>query len=78
MTLDDRYLTGSGPRIEIGAGASLFKSFHPEVIATDIVPSPHLDMVVDALEMPFGDRSVRAIYAINCFHHLPDPDRISP
>ena len=25
--------------------------------------------------MPFEDKSIRAIYGINCFHHLPDPDK---
>lgn len=73
--LDERWFTGLGSRVEIGAGASLFKQFYPDIIATDIVPSPHLDMVVDALAMPFDDASVRAVYGINCFHHVPDPDR---
>ncbi len=73
--LDERSFTGSGSRVEIGAGASLFKQFYPDIIATDIVASPHLDLVVDALAMPFDAASVRAVYGINCFHHLPDPDR---
>ena len=28
---------------------------------------------VDAQAMPFANGSVRAVYAIHCFHHLPDP-----
>jgi SAM-dependent methyltransferase len=75
MALDRRYFSGQGLRIEIGAGVSLFKHYHPEVIATDIKASPHLDEVVDALSMPYPAESIRAIFAINCFHHLPSPDR---
>jgi ubiquinone/menaquinone biosynthesis C-methylase UbiE len=32
-------------------------------------------MVVDAMAMPFAAASVRAIFAIHCFHHIPDPAR---
>lgn len=75
IRLDQRHFTGQGSRIEIGAGVSLFKHFYPDIIATDIKPSPYLDEVVDALSMPYQAASVRAIYAINCFHHFPSPDR---
>jgi SAM-dependent methyltransferase len=75
MSIDRRYFSGEGSRVEIGAGVSLFKRYYPEIIATDIKPSPYLDDVVDALAMPYQAESVRAIYAINCFHHLPSPDR---
>lgn len=71
--LDERLFRGEGARVELGAGVSFFKERHPGIVATDIKPG--LDLVVDATSMPFPDRSVRAFYAINCFHHLPSPDR---
>jgi SAM-dependent methyltransferase len=64
-----------GHQVEIGAGVSFFKQRHPGIISTDIKSAPNLDMVVDAQAMPFERNSVRAIYGINCFHHLPDPNR---
>jgi SAM-dependent methyltransferase len=73
--LDRRWLKGNGVRVELGAGTSFFKSVYPDVIATDIKSGKGLDMVVDAMAMPFGAASVRAFYAIHCFHHLPSPDR---
>jgi SAM-dependent methyltransferase len=73
--LDQRYLSGSGLQVELGAGTSFFKKVHPEVVATDIKSGAGLDMVVDAMAMPFAAASVRAFYAIHCFHHLPSPDR---
>lgn len=75
MAADLRYFSGDGLRVEVGAGVSLIKDYYPDVIATDIKPSPNIDQVVDALAMPFEDASVRAIYGLNCFHHFPDPDR---
>ncbi len=73
--LDRRYFSGEGLRVEVGAGVSLMHEAYPDVLATDIKPSAYTQMVVDALDMPFEDGSVRAIYGMNCFHHFPDPDR---
>jgi SAM-dependent methyltransferase len=75
VALDEEHFSGRGQRVELGAGTSLFKSLYPEIVSTDIKAAPHLDMVVDAQEMPFPDSSVRAFYAINCFHHLPAPQK---
>jgi SAM-dependent methyltransferase len=75
IRLDHEHFTGQGRRVEIGAGVSFFKELHPEITSTDIKKSQTLDMVVDAVNMPFEDGSVRAFYGINCFHHFPDPDR---
>jgi SAM-dependent methyltransferase len=74
-SLDEEFLSGDGLRIEIGAGSSLMKDFQPEVQVTDIKPATFLDRVLDAQRMDLADGSVRAVYAINCFHHLPEPDR---
>lgn len=75
VAMDRRHFAGEGLRVEIGAGVSLFKKYHPEILSTDIKAAPHLDRVVDALAMPFDAGTVRAIYGINCFHHFPSPDR---
>jgi SAM-dependent methyltransferase len=74
-SLDEQFLSGAGLRIEIGAGSSLMKDFQPEVQVTDIKPATFLDRVLDAQQMDLADGSVRAVYGINCFHHLPEPDR---
>jgi SAM-dependent methyltransferase len=72
--LDRQYFDGvDGLRVEIGAGSSMLKSVIPDVESTDIVPSPGLDRVVDAMNLPYGDNSLRAIFGIHCFHHLDDP-----
>lgn len=63
----------SGLRFEIGAGTSLMAELDPGVISTDVVPGPFISQVVDAMAMPFADGEVKSIFAINCFHHFPDP-----
>jgi len=72
--IDEKYFSGEGKRMEIGAGVSLIKRYYPDVIVTDIKPACHLDMILDAQKMNLPDSSVRGIYGINCFHHLTDPD----
>lgn len=74
--LDERCLTGCGPRVELGAGVSFIKEFFSDVIVTDVVPAPHLDAVLDAQEMSsLQDDSIRAFFAVHCFHHLPTPNK---
>lgn len=64
-----------GKRIEIGSGSSLLKDALPDVELTDIVDYPGLDRVVDAMSMPYADNSLKTVFGIHCFHHLPDPYR---
>lgn len=68
-------LPAKGLEIELGSGAGFFKNLRPCVITSDVRPIPGLDRVLDALAMDLPDESVHCIYAINVFHHLPDPER---
>jgi SAM-dependent methyltransferase len=72
---DKKYFTGGGLRLEIGAGSSPIKESFPDVLATDIVPGEGIDMAIDASNMDIADSSVRAVFAQNVFHHLPDPSK---
>jgi SAM-dependent methyltransferase len=71
----DRRTFGDTPglRVELGAGVAPISGTFPDVLATDVVPGPGLDRVLDAQDMDLPDGSVRALYGQNCFHHLPDP-----
>lgn len=73
--LDEKYLSGTGARVEIGAGVAPIRDSYPDVLATDIVPGPGLDRVLDAEKMDFPDGSVRVLFGQNCFHHFPHPTR---
>ena len=71
--LDSRYLSGEGAVIELGAGIYPVRETYPNVLATDVVPAPHLDRVLNACGMELADESVRAFYLQNVFHHFPSP-----
>src|SRR5262245_58084731 len=51
INLDEQYFSGSGKRVEIGAGVSFFKKLYPEIVSTDIKRAENLDMVLDAQNM---------------------------
>jgi SAM-dependent methyltransferase len=72
--LDQRWLSGDGSVIELGAGVYPVKSTFPEVMATDFVAGPGLDRTLDAQAMDLPDASVRAFYLQNVFHHFPRPE----
>lgn len=71
--LDKRFLSGTGSRVEIGAGVAPIRDSYPDVLATDIVSGPGLDHVLDAEKMDLPDGSVRVLFGQNCFHHFPHP-----
>lgn len=73
--LNHQYFSGEGLEVELGSGAAPMRDIFPEVLATDIVASAHLDKVIDAENMDFPSVSIRALYAQNCFHHFSDPCR---
>lgn len=73
--LDRRFLDGDGLVIELGAGVYPVQETIPGVLATDVVPAPHLDRVLDACAMDLPDASVHAFYLQNVFHHFPQPSR---
>jgi SAM-dependent methyltransferase len=62
-----------GRRLEIGSGAGFVHDVYPDVVTSDVKPLPFVDLVCRAERLPVRDASLRAIYAINVFHHLPDP-----
>jgi len=69
----NRFCDG-GQEIEIGAGISFFKKIRPQLVVTDVVPGPQVELALDAQNMTaIENESVRAIYGLNCFHHLERP-----
>lgn len=71
----DEFLTSSGFELELGSGVGFFKDIRKNLITSDIRKAPHIDRVIDAQSMEIPDNSVRCIYAINVFHHLPQPEK---
>ncbi len=62
----------AGQMVELGSGGGFIKDVLPGVITSDILPLPNCDECFSALDMPFADESVSAIFMIDVFHHIPD------
>jgi SAM-dependent methyltransferase len=72
-TLDEKYLSGAGVRIEIGSGSGFIDEVYRDVITSDVKPLPFVRLACRGEDLPFRDGAVRAVYAINTFHHIPAP-----
>lgn len=68
-------LSGKGLTIELGAGTGNFKEFMPASVATDLVWCEWLDMVHDAMRLPYKDASVGNFVLIDAIHHIHNPVR---
>lgn len=62
------------PIVEIGSGPGFFKEFFPELIATDLEPSPWVDQVADGCDLPFDSASVGNLVLVDVFHHFLRPE----
>ncbi len=62
----------AGLAVELGSGGGFVKEVLPEVLTTDPLPYPTVEQVVDARRLPFRAGSLRAIFMLNVFHHIPD------
>src|SRR4030095_6112237 len=76
LALETRYLNArEGARVELGAGVAPLRLTDPAVKSSDVMPAPHLDLVVDAQRMPFRHGGVKTLFGKECFHHFPEPLR---
>jgi len=62
-----------GLSVEIGAGSGHFKTLWPELIESDVVPTPYVDLVADGMRLPFAPASIGNLLVIDLLHHLTDP-----
>lgn len=62
-----------GLSVEIGAGSGHMKTLWPELIESDVVATPYVDLVADGLRLPFATASLGNILVIDLLHHLADP-----
>ena len=74
-TLGAALPAGGGPTLEIGSGGGFCSDFIPDLITSEILPCPGVQLVLDARELPFASGSLRAIVMTNVLHHIPQVDR---
>jgi SAM-dependent methyltransferase len=62
----------SGKMVELGSGGGFLKEIDPTIICSDIIDLPSNDLTFSALEMPFSNNELSALFMIDTFHHIPD------
>ena len=61
-----------GKVVELGSGGGFLRELIPEIISSDILPLPGNGLTFSALDMPFDEGSVSALFMLDTFHHIPD------
>jgi len=59
--------------VELGSGGGFIKEIMPDVITSDIINVPNVDMIFSAEQMPFESNSVDAFFMIDVLHHIKGP-----
>lgn len=63
----------TGNTVEIGGGSGNLKEYFPEMITSDIVLLPWVNLVLDAHNVPFKDESLENVVLFDVLHHLENP-----
>jgi SAM-dependent methyltransferase len=62
-----------GRVLDIGSGTAHIKDFRPDVVSTDILPFPGIDVVADAHCLPFPNGCFSGVVMLDVLHHLERP-----
>jgi len=64
---------GNGAILELGCGGGYLKEMRPEIIASEVFPTPRADIVLDGTLLPFAANSLKAVLLVDVLHHIPEP-----
>ena len=62
-----------GRVLDIGGGTAHIKDSKPDIVSTDILTFPGIDVVADAHRLPFPDQSFSGVVMLDVLHHLERP-----
>lgn len=62
-----------GSVVELGSGSGFIKELCPDIYTSDILKLDNVDIVLDAIELPFKNESLSAITFLNILHHISQP-----
>jgi SAM-dependent methyltransferase len=62
-----------GRVLDIGGGTAHIKDFRPDVVSTDILLFPGIDVVADAHRLPFKNDCFSGVVMLDVLHHLERP-----
>lgn len=61
--------------LELGSGAGFLKQLLPQVITSEVIEMPGVQLIADACNLPLMEQSLDAIVMIDVLHHIPDVTR---
>jgi hypothetical protein len=59
-----------GPVVEIGSGGGFLKDIIPDLIASEVLQVPGVDIICNGHFLPFRKNSLRGIVMLDVFHHF--------
>lgn len=59
--------------VELGSGGGFLKNTIPDVMTSDVIKLPNVDLQFSATRMPFKNESVDRFFMLNVIHHIHDP-----
>jgi SAM-dependent methyltransferase len=62
-----------GRILDIGGGTAHIKEFRPDIVSTDILLFPGIDVVADAHQLPFQNCVFSDVVLLDVLHHLERP-----
>ncbi len=72
----DKYFLIDGLEIELGSGVGFFKNIRKNILTSEFQRKGiKYDLELDATNLNLNNDSVKCIYAINVFHHIPSPTK---
>src|SRR5688572_7920068 len=57
-----------GISVEVGGGPGFLKEIAPDIISTDLVWCPWLDLIADAHQLPFDSESISNLLGLDVLH----------
>ncbi len=64
-----------GQVLELGSGGGFLTDYIPDLITSEILQIPDIDLVLDGQRLPFRKASLRGIVMFDVLHHIPGVDR---
>jgi len=61
-----------GPVLELGSGGGFLEKYVPDLVKSEILQVPGVDIVLDGLLLPITRGSLRGIVMVDVLHHLPN------
>ena len=64
---------GDGVVLEVGSGGGFLKQLHRDALASEVFFTPHIDIALNAMALPFQSEAIKSILMVDVLHHIPEP-----